>query len=171
MREGRSEFLRAERASFAAQVLHLHLTMTSVARLSAILLLLSGCDSDARLVDDGTPGPADEFVGVWEGSGTFERSSSAAGDFYRKIEGSVAIGRVTRSAVKVGLSGLHGLYEDDAIYEINPDLSGQLLSGYDRLMTNVRLEGDVLTLAGSHSDGAIFQPTSYMASVTLKRVP
>lgn len=145
--------------------------MTSVARLFAILLLLSGCDSDDPIVDDGTPGPADAFVGVWQGSGSFQTYSSANGQTYREIEGSVTIGRVTRSAVTVGLSELQGLYDDDAVFDINPDLSGQLRRGQNRWITNIRLDGDVLTLAGGFSDGAIIQPTTTTISVTLKRVP
>ena len=118
--------------------------MTNTTRLFAVLLLLVGCGISRPVgdVDDGTPGPADAFVGVWQGSGSFQTYSAANGQTYREIDGSVTISRLTSTAVKESC-----------------------------IATYMVLQDEVLTLSGTYSDGALMQPTTGSESVTLKRAP
>lgn len=147
--------------------------MTNTTRLFAVLLLLVGCGISRPVgdVDDGTPGPTDAFVGVWQGSGSFQTYSAANGQTYREIDGSVTISRLTSTAVKVDPSKLNGFGCNTLIYDVSSDLHGTLRPGESCIATYMVLQDEVLTLSGTYSDGALMQPTTGSESVTLKRAP
>jgi hypothetical protein len=146
--------------------------MTNTTRLFAVLLLLVGCgSSDTVPVDDGTAGPADAFVGVWQGSGRYQTYQDANGGRTWDIDGSVTISRRTSTEVTVDPSKLNGFGCGILIYDIGTDLHGTLRPGESCFATEIVLKDDVLTLSGMYSDGALMQPTTYSESVTLKRAP
>jgi hypothetical protein len=146
--------------------------MTTPIRLFAVLLLLVGCDgSDPGPVDDGIPGPADAFVGDWEGSGWYESESDAKGDMSWDIAGGVTISRLSSTAVTVDSRNLAGYGCGTVIYDVSADWHGKLRSGQSCFVTDLSLKDDVLTLFGIAGDGQLMQPTTYSESVTMKRVP
>jgi hypothetical protein len=144
-------------------------------RLVAVLLLLLGCGSssdpgpDSVPVDDGVPGPADEFVGVWQGSGS-ERSDSdvSGGRVIREIKGNVTISRLSSAEVQLDPSNFDGFDCGIVIYDVGADLRGKLRMNQKCWAVDMVLKEDLLALSGA---SFTYNQTTHSESATLKRAP
>ncbi len=104
-----------------ARIVLLQPGMTRMMRLSAALLLVAcfGCGAE-----DPVPGPADPFVGTWQGPGTGYRYSGENGEYHWGVDASATITRVSSSVVAVDSSALSGFCKP--VYDIGDDGLGAL---------------------------------------------
>jgi hypothetical protein len=137
--------------------------MTNITKLLFALLFLFGCDGSDSV--DTAPGPADAFVGVWEGTGTSASYSNANGPGPSTPASVVemTISRVNHAAV----SARNNDGGSAMIFDIGED-------GYGRLRTgggSLALKGDVLTIDFERIDNTFVPPIDYSEILTLKRKP
>src|ERR1017187_10512129 len=96
--------------------------MTTFMRLLAALLLLSacyGCEGEEYV-----PGPADAFVGTWQGAGTGHRYSGENGQYDWDFDAKATITRVPESAATVDSSALSSFCKP--VYDVGGDGEGEL---------------------------------------------
>jgi hypothetical protein len=151
--------------------------MTNLMRLLAtLLLLLSSCDGSNS--GDEAPGPADAFVGVWQGSGTTQTYSGSGGEYNWATNGKVTISRLDSAAVVVDASQL-----DPKIcsltYDIDAEGVGHLRPNQECSGSSYRFDNGTLTLKGevlTMGEGGtvcctLTEPTDLSIDVTLTRAP
>jgi hypothetical protein len=155
-------------------------TMNASMRLVTVMFLLLGCtpysssDPDADPgpepvpVEDGAPGPVDELVGVWEGSGSSRSDSDVyGGQNIREFKGSVTISRLSSAVVQLDPRNFDGFDCGIVLYDVSADLQGKLRRDQRCWAANMVVKSNVMTLSGIPT---FYNQTTYSTSATLKPV-
>jgi len=150
-----------------------------------VFFLLFGCGtysspgsdagSDPVPVDDGAPGPADDFVGVWQGSGS-ETTSGVGGEWtMRDFEGSVTISRLSSAVVQLEFRDFDDEFDCGIVnYDVGAGHPGQLRKNQTCWAQNIFLKNGTLTLSGAlvvYDQTTPSESQTISESATLRRVP
>jgi hypothetical protein len=144
--------------------------MTTLSRFSAALMLLFGCYGCES--EDHTPGPADVFVGTWQGAGTGHRYSGENGEFDWDLDARATITRVNMSAVTVDSQALS--YFCKEVYDIDDDGVGYLRPAPGEVYCDagsLTLKDDVLSLEIHGTQNHLVYNESWNVRLALTRVP
>jgi hypothetical protein len=145
--------------------------MTTLMRLSVALLSILTCYGCGA--DDQTPGPADAFVGAWQGSGKGYRYSGENGEYNWSFDSKATVTRVSPSAVTVASDALAGfckpVYDvgDDGVGALRSDTGSQISCSSGSLI----LKGDSLSLALAGTENHLVYYETWSVDLALTRMP
>jgi hypothetical protein len=145
--------------------------MTTLMTLSVALLSILTCHGCGT--DDQTPGPADAFVGAWQGSGNGYRYSGENGEYKWSVDAKATVTRVSPSAVTVASDALAGfckpVYDvgNDGVGALRPDSGSQISCSTGSLI----LKDDSLSLALAGTEIHLVYYETWSMDLALTRTP